>query len=193
MKTHHTATLASKDATAVTLGALLGLLTPVGLLVITKLYPSNVRDWMGWLWPSWILIPMFGVPAAVLGFIVGGSAHKPLQRLLTNAPRDPAVPFPLRIAARIVLAGMSLGTVIAVLLFGGLLLTAHTAAAWIVASYLISVYAVRSFLTHGVVAVNSAARRSEPHFLFALSQGLCGLRDKATNEFIGAKPWEPKS
>ena len=63
MKTHHTATFASKDATAVTLGALLGLLTPVGVLVAMKLYPSIVRDWMGWLWPSWILIPMFGVPA----------------------------------------------------------------------------------------------------------------------------------
>ena len=65
MRTRHAATFASKDATAVTLGALLGLLTPVGVLVIIKLYPSIVRDWMGWLWPSWILIPMLGVPAPV--------------------------------------------------------------------------------------------------------------------------------
>ncbi len=65
MKTRRTATFASKDAKAVTLGALLGLLTPVGVLVVMKLYPSIVRDWMGWLWPSWVLVLIFGFPAPV--------------------------------------------------------------------------------------------------------------------------------
>ena len=65
LKTRHATAFASKDAKAVILGALLGLLTPVGVLVIMKLCPSIVRDWMGWLWPSWILIPIYGAPAPV--------------------------------------------------------------------------------------------------------------------------------
>lgn len=113
---------------------------------------------------AWLLI---GVPAALLAFVVGSRVNR---------------------SGRI-----SLWRVTCVLLFGWLLLSAHTAAAWIVASYLISVYALHLYRSLGVAAVNSAARRSEPQFLFALSQGLCGLRDKATNEFIGAKPWEVKS
>ena len=139
---------------------------------------------------AWLLI---GVPAAVLAFVVGASSVNLLRPILTVAPRDPTVPLPLRLAARILLAVMPFGTVIGVLLFLGFLLSAHTTAAWTVASYLISVSALRSFRTRGAVALNSAVRRSEALFLFALSRGLCGLRDKATDDFIGVKPWEAKS
>ena len=156
---------------------------PILVAIASVIAAISVRN-------AWLLI---GTPAAVLGFVVGASSVNLLRPILTVAPRDPAVPFPLRLAARILLAVMPFGTVIGVLLFGGLLLSAYTAAAWTVASYLISVYALRSFRTRGAVALNSAARRSEPLFLFALSRGLCGLRDKATDEIIGVKPWEAKS
>jgi hypothetical protein len=65
MKTKTHRATASKDAKAVTLGALLGLLIPVGIVVTAKLYPSILRNWMGWLWPSWVLVLIFGFPAPV--------------------------------------------------------------------------------------------------------------------------------
>jgi hypothetical protein len=156
---------------------------PILIAIASVIAAVSFRD-------AWLL---FGVPAAVLGFVVGSSVHNLVRQILNIAPRDSAVPILLRLAAKILLAGMSFGSVIGLLLFGGLLLTAHTAAAWIVASYLISVYALRAFLTHGVLTINSAAGRSEPSFLFALSHGLCGLRDKSSDKFIGVKPWEAKS
>jgi hypothetical protein len=143
---------------------------------------------------AWLLI---GVPAALLGFVVGGSVHQLWRRIFTRATESPdsklgwnpaVLPFSLRVAARILRAAMSLGIVGGLLLLGG-----HPAATWIVASYLISGYAVHSYLARNVAALNLAAMRSEPVFLFALSRGLCGLRDKSTNEFIGVKPWEVKS
>jgi hypothetical protein len=157
-------------------------LVPIFMAIASVIVSISFRN-------AWLLI---GVPAAVIGFVVGGSVHNLLRRILRVAPRDSAVPLPLRLAARILLALMPFEAVIGVLLFGGLVLSAHTSAAWIVASYLISVYAIRSFLSRGAIALNSAAQRSESLFLFALSRGLCGLRDKSTDEFIGVKPWEAK-
>ncbi len=92
---------------------------------------------------AWFVI---GVPAALIGFVVGGSVHNLLRSILAVAPRDPSVQFPVRFTARILLAVMPFGTAIGILLFGGLLLSSHGAAAWTIASYLISVYAVDLFL-----------------------------------------------
>jgi hypothetical protein len=65
-----------------------------------------------------------------------------------------------------------------------MLFTHHHAAAWIVASYMLSVHAIRVFRARGTIALCAATKTSEAFFLFALSQGLCGLRDKTTGEFL---------
>jgi hypothetical protein len=79
------------------------------------------------------------------------------------------------------------------ILFAWMLFTDRQAGACTVASYLLSVHALRSFRARGTIAVRCAAKNTEAFFLFALSQGLCGLRDKTTGEFIAIKPLEPKN
>ncbi len=163
---------------------------------------------------AWLLL---GLPGAALGFVIGASSVNLVRSFLTSAARDPAealaslrglflpipvslfvvahkpaVALPCRAAARVLLRMMPFGPIAGIVLFVFLLFTDHDVAAWIVASYLVSVHALRSLRARATIALNSAAKRSEAFFLFALSQGLCGLRDKATGEFIGFKPWTQK-
>jgi hypothetical protein len=98
--------------------ALDGLLSWVPILVATASVFAAIYFRNAWL--------LIGVPAAVLAFVVGASSVNLLRAILTVAPRDPTVPLPLRLAAKILLAVMPFGTVIGILLFGGLLLSEHT-------------------------------------------------------------------
>jgi hypothetical protein len=64
-----------------------------------------------------------------------------------------------------------------------MLFTDRQAAAWVIASYMLSVHSIRIFRARAAIALRNAAEKSEAFFLFALSQGLCGLRDK-TGKFL---------
>jgi hypothetical protein len=84
------------------------------------------------------------------------------------------------------------GALLGPILFAWMLLTDRQAGAWIVASYVLSVHAIRVFRARGAIALRSAAKKSEGFFLFALSQGLCGLRDRKGEVFKPERPVEGK-
>jgi|SRR5208282_2190345 len=131
----------------------------------------------------WILI---GIPAALIAFVVGASPIS-LGRPILLTAKD-AFPLPLKLVLRmfLVLFNPIVGVFLGTILFAWTLFTDRPAAAWIVASYILSVHAIRVFRARGTIALRFAAKRSEAFFLFALSHGLCALRDKATGDFLRA-------
>jgi hypothetical protein len=129
----------------------------------------------------WMLI---GIPAAVIAFVVGASPISLVRPILLTA-KD-AFPLPLKLAVGMLLVLFSpvVGAFLGPILFAWMLFTDRPAAAWIVASYILSVHAMRVFRARGAIALHFAAKRSEAFFLFALSHGLCALRDKTTGDFL---------
>jgi hypothetical protein len=65
-KSRRSFALASIDAKAVTAGAFLGLVTPFGVELMMRAYPSIVGNWVFWLWPSLVVMVVFGMPAPVV-------------------------------------------------------------------------------------------------------------------------------
>ena len=154
-----------------------GFLSWVPLLAALASVVAAIRWKNGWM--------LLGMPAAVFGFVAGASSISLVRPLLFTAQRDPAISLPLRLMAWMlsVLFRPIVGAFLGPILFAWMLFTDRQAAAWIVASYVISVHSVRVFRALGTIALRTAAKKSEAFFLFALSQGLCGLRDK-TGEFL---------
>jgi hypothetical protein len=132
---------------------------------------------------GWMLI---GIPAAALGMIQGASPVTLFRPILLVTRRDPAIPLIFRLAANVLLVLTSefVGAILPPLLFGWMLFTNRAAAAWVVASYMLSIYAIRVFRARGTIALRAAAEKSETFFLFALSDGDCALRDSTTGQFL---------
>jgi len=131
---------------------------------------------------GWMLL---GIPSAVFALVVGASSISLIRPFLYLTANDHAVWLPLRLIARIVLPllGPIVGAFLCSILFVWMLFTDRQAAAWVIASYMLSVHSIRIFRARAAIALRNAAEKSEAFFLFALSQGLCGLRDK-TGKFL---------
>jgi hypothetical protein len=135
---------------------------------------------------AWMLV---GIPAAVLALVVGAAPLSLVRSVLLSVQSDQSAPLPLRLLAKILqlLFSPIVGVVLTTALFAWMLSTDRQAGAWIVASYMMSLHAVRVFRARGTIALSSAVKKSEAFFLFALTENLCGLRDKTTGEFL----WRP--
>lgn len=138
---------------------------------------------------AWMLA---GIPAALAAFVTASSSVNLIRTFLFAARHDLAAPLPLRLLSALILMLCRPGIplILGILLFNWMLLTDHSAAAWFVASYMFSFYAVRTFIARGQIAVASEAKSSEPFFLLALGHGACALRDKRTGEFLRMPSYE---
>jgi len=155
-----------------------GFLSWVPFLVVLASIVAAIACRNGWM--------LIGIPAAVFGMIQGAAPLSIFRPILLVTRRDPAVPLIIRLAANVplVLASWFVGALIPPALFGWMLFTNHEAAAWVVASYMLSIHAIRVFRARGTIALRAAAKKSETFFLFALSQGDCALRDSTTGQFL---------
>jgi len=129
---------------------------------------------------------LIGIPAAALGMIQGAAPLSLFRPILLDMRREISMPLIFRLAANVllVLTNGFVGALIPPILFGWMLFTSRPAAAWVVASYMLSVHAIRVFRARGTIALSAAAKKSETFFLFALSQGDCALRDSTTGQFL---------
>jgi hypothetical protein len=126
---------------------------------------------------GWLLL---GIPAALFGFLHGAAPFSLIQPILYSTANDLTMSLPFRLMARIsLLAYTPLAKAFLVpAIFAWMLFTERPSAAWVIASYMFSFHAIRAFRARAAIALRNAAKTSEAFFLFALSNGLCALRDK---------------
>ncbi len=132
---------------------------------------------------AWMLL---GIPAAAFGMIQGAAPVSLLRPILLSAQNDISIPLPFRLTAKVllVLTSWFVGALLPSLFFAWMLFTDREAPAWIVASYILSVNAIRIFIARGTISLRAAVKKSETFFLFALSQGDCALCDSTTGQFL---------